>query len=65
MIRRCVNRLPEHYATIMTLYYLKEVSYEEIAETMSIPMGTLKTWMHRARRQLRTIVEQEMNTNES
>ena len=65
IIRRCVNRLPERYATIMTLYYLKEVSYEEIAETMNIPMGTLKTWMHRARRQLRTIVEQEMNSNGS
>jgi RNA polymerase sigma-70 factor (ECF subfamily) len=65
IIRRCVTRLPERYATIMTLYYLKEVSYEEIAEMMNIPMGTLKTWMHRARRQLRTIVEQEMNTDGS
>ncbi|GMU93973.1 MAG: RNA polymerase sigma24 factor [Candidatus Hydrogenedentota bacterium] len=62
LIRRCVTRLPERYAMIVTLYYLQEVSYEEIAEIMNIPMGTLKTWMHRARRQLRKIVEKEMKT---
>lgn len=59
LIRRCVTQLPERYATIMTMYYLDEISYEEIAETMNIPMGTLKTWMHRARHQLRKIVEKE------
>ena len=60
IIRACVQKLPERYAAIMTMYYLKEISYEEIAEVMQIPMGTLKTWMHRARKQLRTIVEREL-----
>ena len=63
LVRRCVTRLPERYATIVTLYYLREVPYEDIAETMRIPMGTLKTWMHRARLQLRKIVEKEMKTH--
>ncbi|HRK35810.1 MAG TPA: RNA polymerase sigma factor [Candidatus Hydrogenedentes bacterium] len=63
MIRRCVTKLPERYATIVSMYYLQEVSYEDIAETMKIPMGTLKTWMHRARLQLRKIVEKEMKTH--
>ena len=63
LIRRCVTKLPERYATIVSLYYLQEVPYEDIAETMRIPMGTLKTWMHRARLQLRKIVEKEMKTN--
>lgn len=65
LIRRCVTKLPERYAAIMTLYYLQEIPYEEIAETMNIPMGTLKTWMHRARLQLRKIVEKEMKVHES
>jgi RNA polymerase sigma-70 factor (ECF subfamily) len=59
IIRRSVSKLPENYATVITLYYLKEVPYEEIAATMNVPMGTLKTWMHRARQQLREIVEKE------
>ncbi|MFM1919486.1 MAG: hypothetical protein RLZZ303_1120 [Candidatus Hydrogenedentota bacterium] len=63
MIRRCVKRLPDRYVQIITLYYLKGVSYEEIAQVMNIPMGTLKTWMFRARKQLRGVVEQEMHTN--
>jgi len=48
LIRRCVNRLPENYCKVITLYYLQETPYEQIAEVLEIPMGTLKTWMHRA-----------------
>ena len=59
MIRQCVRKLPSRYANIVTLYYLKEVPYEEIAQGMRIPIGTLKTWMHRARAQLRNILERE------
>ncbi len=62
LVRRCVTRLPDRYATILTLYYLEESTYEDIAEAMDIPMGTLKTWMHRARKQLRDLVEEELNT---
>ncbi len=59
-VRRCVTRLPEKYAKIVTLYYLKEMRYDEIAEIMDVPLGTLKTWMHRARKELRGIVEDEL-----
>lgn len=62
-IRRCVTKLSDRYAEIVTLYYLKGISYDEIAETLDIPMGTLKTWMFRARKQLRRIVEQELFSN--
>ncbi|HOZ47804.1 MAG TPA: RNA polymerase sigma factor [Candidatus Hydrogenedentes bacterium] len=61
LIRHCVTKLPDHYAAVITLYYLRQVSYEEIAEVMQIPMGTLKTWMHRARKRLREIVEEELS----
>ncbi len=60
IIRRCVTQLPERYATIITMYYLKETPYEEIASAMEIPIGTLKTWMFRARKELRVLVEREM-----
>jgi RNA polymerase sigma-70 factor (ECF subfamily) len=59
-IRRCVGLLPERYATIVTLYYLDGVAYEEIAAALEIPMGTLKTWMFRARKKLKKIVEREL-----
>jgi RNA polymerase sigma-70 factor (ECF subfamily) len=63
LVRRCVTMLPGRYAAIITLYYLREIPYEEIARIMRIPMGTLKIWMHRARKQLKRIVEKEILSN--
>ena len=60
IIRRCVMKLPERYAKIITMYYLQEMPYEEIAAAMEIPIGTLKTWMFRARKELRLVVEEEL-----
>jgi len=60
LVRRCVTRLPEKYAAIVTLYYLDEMPYDEIAKIMEIPIGTLKTWMFHARKELRVIVQQEL-----
>ena len=59
-IRYCVTKLPDHYATIITLYYLQGISYSDIADVLEIPMGTLKAWMFRARKQLKSIVEKEI-----
>ncbi len=61
LIQYCVRKLPRRYKKIVTLYYFKQTSYDEIADAMRIPMGTLKTWMHRARNQLRGILEQEFD----
>lgn len=61
VIRRCVTKLPDRYATIVTLYYLEEMPYNEIASILEIPIGTLKTWMFRARKELRKIVERELD----
>lgn len=60
IVRHCVTRLPERYATIVTMYYLQQAPYEEIAAAMKIPVGTLKTWMFRARKELRELVEAEL-----
>jgi len=63
IVRRCVTKLPERYATIITMYYLDQAPYEEIAAAMEIPVGTLKTWMFRARKELRVLVEQELGAD--
>lgn len=65
LVRRCVDMLPDNYSTIITLYYLEGVSYDDIAEVMEIPLGTLKTWMHRARKQLKEIVKKESDWHET
>ena len=40
------------YRNAFRLFHEKEMGYAEIAETMSIPLGTVKTWVHRARQEI-------------
>jgi RNA polymerase sigma factor (sigma-70 family) len=44
--------LREDYRQAFLLFHEHELSYAEIAEAMDIPLGTVKTWVHRARREL-------------
>ncbi|MDY7075561.1 MAG: RNA polymerase sigma factor [Chloroflexota bacterium] len=45
-------RMPEKYRLVLTLRYLQHLSYGEIAATLDLPMGTVKTHLHRARQLL-------------
>ncbi len=47
-----VTQLPEKYRLVLTLRYLQDLSYQEIAAVLDVPMGTVKTHIHRARRLL-------------
>jgi len=42
-------QLPEHYRTMVELRFWGGYSYEEIAEKLNMPLGTVKTQIHRAR----------------
>lgn len=44
--------LPAHYRTMIELRFVGEYSYEEIAEKLAMPIGTVKTQIHRAREKL-------------
>ena len=56
-VRALLGRLPERYRRAMTLYYLEEKSYQEVAEMLGIPLGTVKTFLHRAKKELVEIIE--------
>jgi RNA polymerase sigma-70 factor (ECF subfamily) len=55
-LRAAVARLPEKYRTVITLYHLQGRQYDEIAQVLGIPMGTVKTHLFRAKEQLRQIL---------
>ncbi|MFN0018231.1 MAG: RNA polymerase sigma factor [Pirellulaceae bacterium] len=42
----------DDYRQAFVLFHEQELSYGEIAEAMNVPLGTVKTWVHRARREL-------------
>lgn len=52
-LQQQIDSLPEAYRAMILLRYTQGLAYEEIAEVMDIPMGTVKTGLHRAHRQLR------------
>ncbi|MEK9136812.1 MAG: sigma-70 family RNA polymerase sigma factor, partial [Bacteroidota bacterium] len=48
-----ISNLPEKFRAVITLFYVQEMSYGEIASVLSTPMGTIKTNLFRARNLLR------------
>ena len=52
IVLRGISKLPERYQRAMRLRYVNDWSYEEITQAMKVPMGTVKTWLNRARHQL-------------
>ena len=54
-----IEALPEKYRTVITLYHLQGKQYEEIAQVLGLPMGTVKTHLFRAKEQLRKILGAE------
>ena len=59
-----LEQLPAHYATALRMFYLRGIGYVEIAELMKIPIGTVKTYLHRGKRALREIVEGKFKPEE-
>lgn len=54
-----IHRLPEQYRTLFTMRFLEDYSYEEIAEKLSLPMGTVKTQIHRARERMCRLIRSD------
>jgi RNA polymerase sigma-70 factor (ECF subfamily) len=51
-VKVLLDRLPERYRQALTLYYLEERSYQEVADMLGVPTGTVKTFLHRAKKEL-------------
>lgn len=56
-LEKAIAQLPENYRLLIAAHYLKGVQYEALAETLDIPLGTVKTHLHRAKRRLRELLE--------
>lgn len=52
-IQREISKLPEKYRSVIVLKYIEELSLNEISEILNLPLGTVKTRIHRGREALR------------
>jgi RNA polymerase sigma-70 factor (ECF subfamily) len=55
-IARALQSLPEHHRAIIILSDVQGLSYREIAEVLAIPMGTVMSRLHNARKRLREVL---------
>ena len=56
-IERAIGKLRPEYRSCIVLRHIEGRSYEEIAATLDLPLGTVKTYIHRARHELRRELE--------
>jgi RNA polymerase sigma-70 factor (ECF subfamily) len=64
LIQKKIKQLPVPYQTIITLYHLDQMSYQEIAEIMELPEGTVKSYLFRGRKKLKDLLVLELEGEE-
>jgi len=65
LVRSAIDQLPVHFREILLLCEVEEMSYQEIAETLSIPIGTVMSRLSRARKTLGGRLRQELQKERS
>lgn len=58
-MEKAIRELPVHYQVLINGHYLKGLQYEELAAALDLPLGTVKTHLHRAKKQLRHLLDTE------
>ncbi len=56
IVDKYLEKIPEKYSTILTLFYINDLSHEEIAETLKLPLGTVKNRIFRAKDKMKEIL---------
>lgn len=51
-VTEAINRLPEEYRVVSILYFMQDLSYEDIAHSLGCPVGTVRSRLHRGRKML-------------
>ncbi len=65
LVQTAIDDLPVYYREALLLCDVEEMSYQEIAETLSIPIGTVMSRLSRARHTLRDHLRRKLQGNET
>jgi RNA polymerase sigma-70 factor, ECF subfamily len=65
VLQEAIEELPVPYREVLLLCEVEEMSYQEIAATLTIPIGTVMSRLSRARRALRETVKKKLNRSSS
>lgn len=56
VINKYLEEIPEKYSTILTMFYINDLSHEEISSTLKLPLGTVKNRIFRAKDKLKQVL---------
>ncbi len=56
IVNKYLEKIPEKYSTILTLFFINDLTHDEIAETLKLPLGTVKNRIFRAKDRLKEIL---------
>lgn len=63
-LKEMIEKLPEDYQTVIVLFYYHDLALRDIATVIERPIGTVKTYLHRARQQLKKELERGYSLDE-
>ncbi|HTK06460.1 MAG TPA: sigma-70 family RNA polymerase sigma factor [Ktedonobacteraceae bacterium] len=55
-VSEAIASLPEHYRVVLGLYYVEQLSYQEVADLLHQPLGTIKSKIHRGLNLVRAVL---------
>ncbi len=64
-VRAAIARLPDHFRAALVLCEYENLSYQQIAESLGASVPQVKTWLHRARRQLAEMLKSYIEPRQS
>jgi len=56
IIQNYIGNIPEQYSVILTMFYINDLSHEEISDILKLPIGTVKNRIFRAKAKLKDII---------
>lgn len=61
LIHREIERLPVEYSSVLTLFFVQQLRYDEITHVTGLPLGTVKTRLFRGRMMLREALSKKLS----
>jgi RNA polymerase sigma-70 factor (ECF subfamily) len=64
LINEYINNIPEHYSVILNMFYINELSHDEISKILNLPIGTIKNRIFRAKEKLKDMLFKRITAKE-
>jgi RNA polymerase sigma-70 factor (ECF subfamily) len=55
-VQSILDKLPEKYKSVLILYYMEDSAYQEIAEMLEVPIGTVMSRLSRAKQMMKKAI---------